>query len=363
MAMLQEIRRKLPVLKNGADDPLSCPGVIEAPPSNAPGAAVVEISVDDIIPNRAQPRTSFHQHAIARLADSIRRYGVLQPLTVRKVLLPPTSAKAASGVRAVYELVAGERRLRAAKLAELTTVPCIVINTDDATSAELAIVENLLREDLNMFEQAEAFQRLIKEFHLTQDEAARRVSMSQSAIANKLRILRLLPEERQKILQEGLTERHARALLKLNDPALRGDVLQHILDRKLNVSATEAYIDNVLTEMARYQVKMAEKRPDWSQRSPGEAPITTFAPSNAPVAPIATPTPTAQEASQRSARLKGSIKDLQIFYNSLQNALHILETAGISGSLTKTETDDEVTVTVTLTKAAVVEGAEAICFT
>jgi ParB family chromosome partitioning protein len=188
----------------------------------------------------------------------------LQPLTVRKVLLPTEATKHAPiGQKnaVIYELVAGERRLRAAKLAELTHVPCIIINTDDATSAELAIIENLLRENLNMFEQAEAFARLISEFHLTQEEAARRVSMSQSAVANKLRILRLLPEERAKILEAGLTERHARALLKLNDPALRGDVLQQVLEKKMNVSATEAYIDSILTEIARYQAKKQPHAP------------------------------------------------------------------------------------------------------
>jgi ParB family chromosome partitioning protein len=244
MPLINDIRRKLPMLKKPTEQ------LADAPCPAAPQAAVVDIPIGDIVPNRSQPRTSFNQNAIARLSDSIRRYGILQPLTVRKMLIPSDTCENAPAVR--YELVAGERRLRAAKLAEMAHVPCIIINTDDATSAELAIIENLLREDLNMFEQAEAFSRLIREFHLTQDEAARRVSMSQSAVANKLRILRLLPEERQKILTAGLTERHARALLKLSDPTLRGEVLDYILERKLNVSASEAYIDRLLTDMARY---------------------------------------------------------------------------------------------------------------
>ena len=184
MAIITEIRRKLPLRSRQEPEAIA----------NLGTDTVFQISVEDIIPNRAQPRTAFNQNAIARLADSIRRYGILQPLTVRKVMLPLTAPSLDVQPPVMYELIAGERRLRAAKLAELTTVPCIIINTDDATSAELAIIENLLRENLNMFEQAEAFYRLIHEFHLTQEEAARRVCMSQSAVANKLRILRLLPE-------------------------------------------------------------------------------------------------------------------------------------------------------------------------
>ena len=191
MAVITEFRRKSPVLT-----PRENPCEIEEPQ----GAQIVSIAVSDILPNRNQPRSTFNQSAISRLSDSIRRYGILQPLTVRKVMLPNISG---NGHRTVYELIAGERRLRAAKMAGLSTVPCVIINTDDATSAELAIVENLLRENLNMFEQAEAFQRLIVDFHLTQDEAARRVSMSQSAIANKLRLLRFPPEERSAILANG----------------------------------------------------------------------------------------------------------------------------------------------------------------
>ena len=327
MTMLTEIRRKLPLIK-----PQSEENATIAPETPQ---AVLDLPAEAIIPNRNQPRSTFNQNAIQRLADSIRRYGILQPLTVRKVLLPSTAARPAHG-EAVYELVAGERRLRAAKLAELTTVPCIVINTDDATSAELAIVENLLRENLNMFEQAEAFERLIREFHLTQDEAARRVSMSQSAVANKLRILRLLPEERQKILQSGLTERHARALLKLTEPSLRGEVLDRIIDKKMNVSATEAYIDKLLTDIARFQTAEEAKKASSSEFSPEFASAAVIR-SNEP--PVIHP------------RAKVRINDLQVFYNSIQNAVNILKTLGINGTIDKKECDDEVTVTISLTRA------------
>ena len=146
MAIITEIRRKLPLRSRHEPEAISDLGT----------ETIYQISIEDIIPNRAQPRTAFNQNAIARLADSIRRYGILQPLTVRKVMIPlSTASNAATGEPTViYELIAGERRLRAAKLADLTRVPCIIINTDDATSAELAIIENLLRENLNMFEQA-----------------------------------------------------------------------------------------------------------------------------------------------------------------------------------------------------------------
>ena len=352
MAIITEIRRKLPLLKSRDAE--------EAPSS----AAVVELCIDDIIPNRSQPRSAFNQNAIVRLADSIRRYGILQPLTVRKVLLPAEAAKTAPvGQKnaVIYELVAGERRLRAAKLAELTHVPCIIINTDDATSAELAIIENLLRENLNMFEQAEAFARLIREFHLTQEEAARRVSMSQSAVANKLRILRLLPEERAKILEAGLTERHARALLKLTDPTLRGDVLQQILDRKMNVSATEAYIDSILTEIARYQAKKptvatASQVSSHSGEAVSQPVLSDAEPGNQNGDEL--PDAIRSVITHRRARFKGCIKDLQVFYNSIHNAVGLLEGVGIEGVIDKQESENEVKLTIILTKAA-----ENKCFT
>ncbi len=364
MAIITEIRRKLPLLPRRDPDQ-----------TTTSQSTIHNIRVDDIIPNRNQPRSAFNQNAIVRLSDSIKRYGILQPLTVRKVFLPGTVASSNTSPTepVLYELVAGERRLRAAKLAELTTVPCIIINTDDATSAELAIIENLLRENLNMFEQAEAFQRLIKEFHLTQDEAARRVSMSQSAVANKLRILRLLPEEREKILTAGLTERHARALLKLTDPALRGDVLQQILDRKMNVSATETYIDNILTEMARFHAKderkAVEKQPPAQQSYTadyvGEPQSDIASVESAainlvdlsddvdPFDDATLPSAIRTVMAHRRTRFKGCIKDLQLFYNSVRNAVHILESVGILGEITKIENENEVKVVVTLTRAPV----------
>jgi len=145
-----------------------------------------------------------------------------------------------------YELIAGERRLRAAKMLGYLTVPCIVMDVSEQTSAELAIIENLLREDLNMFEQAYGFKKLIENHHLTQEEVARRMSLSQSAVANKLRLLRLSYEEQRLILEMGLTERHARATLRIENTKKRLETIRHISDQKMNVQESEAYIENLL---------------------------------------------------------------------------------------------------------------------
>jgi len=201
------------------------------------GTEVVQIKTDEIRPNRAQPRAEFEQNAIIRLADSIRRYGILQPLSVR--LSDPEDVYQ-------YELIAGERRLRAAKMLGYLTVPCIIMEVNEQTAAELAIIENLLREDLNMFEQAYGFKKLIENHHLTQEEVARRMSLSQSAVANKLRLLRLSYEEQRLILETGLTERHARATLRIENTKKRLETIRYISDQKLNVQDSEAYVEGLL---------------------------------------------------------------------------------------------------------------------
>ena len=155
-----------------------------------------------IRPNPLQPRKHFDAGALQELAESIRQYGVLQPLTVRRL---------AGG----YELVAGERRLRAARLAGLSEVPCLLADVDEESSGMLALVENLQRRDLDYIEEAEGLQKLMQQYHLSQEQAARRIGKSQSAVANKLRILRHPPSVLQALRENHLTERHARALLKL----------------------------------------------------------------------------------------------------------------------------------------------------
>ena len=202
---------------------------------------ITEIKVETIMPNSNQPRTEFEQETLKSLSESIARYGILQPLTVRKI--PEKSQFSIFQ----YELIAGERRLRASKLLGLSTVPCIIIDTDTKTSATLAIIENLHRDDLNVFEEAAAIASLIDLHKLTQEEIAKELSLTQSAVANKLRLLRLSEGEKTLILENGLTERHARALLKLKSPEERAAALGHIIKHSLNVKQSEEYIEKILT--------------------------------------------------------------------------------------------------------------------
>ena len=192
------------------------------------------ISTSKIVPNPNQPRKVFAEDSIIKLASSIKQFGIIQPLTVRQ-----------NGE--YYELVAGERRLRAAKELNLPTVPCIIVNIDEEKSAEISIIENLLREDLNIFEQALAIQTLLDTYNLTQEKVAEKLSVSQSYIANKLRLLRFSQEEQSIMLQNKLSERHARALLRISDAKKREEILSTIINEQLNVAQTEVLVDKSLS--------------------------------------------------------------------------------------------------------------------
>ena len=207
------------------------------------------IEVGKIVPNPSQPRKIFTDEGIIRLSNSIRQYGIMQPLTVREF-------------GEEYELISGERRLRAAKEAELVEVPCIILQASDSESAEMAIIENLMRQDLNVFEQAEAIEALLDSHELTQEEIARKLSVSQSFVANKLRILRLSESEREKILRAGLTERHARALLKLKNGVERERALEAIVAQGMNVSKAEDYINKLSGAEETESTKRAYKSAD-----------------------------------------------------------------------------------------------------
>jgi len=200
---------------------------------------IYSVEISQIVPNTAQPRNKFDINAITKLADSIRRYGLLQPLSIRKNSINSKNSPK-------YELVAGERRLRACKMLGMTQVPCIIVDASDETSAELAIIENTLRENLNMFEQAKAFSVLSSQFSLTQEEIAVRMCLSQSAVANKMRLLRLSVEEQELILSAELSERHARALLRIASPQDRKEALEYIICNKLNVNETDKYISSLI---------------------------------------------------------------------------------------------------------------------
>ena len=201
-------------------------------PSVLGSGRVLYLPTARIRPNPMQPRKHFDTGGLQELAGSIRQYGVLQPLTVRK----------AGGA---YELVAGERRLRAARLAGLTEVPCLLADVDEEASGMLALVENLQRRDLDYIEEAEGLQKLMQQYHLSQEQAARRIGKSQSAVANKLRILRHPPSVLQALREHHLTERHARAALRLPE-SRRTPALEKMARDKLSVRQADKLVDQML---------------------------------------------------------------------------------------------------------------------
>lgn len=257
------------------------------------------IRVSDISRNPNQPRKYFDPEAIAQLAESIRQYGVLNPLTVRR---SPSGG---------YELVAGERRLRAARVAGLNEVPCLVIAADNEDSSAIALVENLQRRDLDFFEEAYGFKRLIDQYGLTQEEAARKVGKTQSAVANKLRLLRLSQNNMELIRSANLTERHARCLLRLDSEEDRINATKYIIEHDLNVSRSEQYIDDLLKEKE-----------------------------------IENASPVQQE--RKVVRL---IKDVRFFLNTLNRAVGVMVDSGIGATVEQQESDDGLTLTINIPHA------------
>ncbi|MCE5285265.1 MAG: nucleoid occlusion protein [Pelosinus sp.] len=209
------------------------------------------VNIDNIAANPFQPRKSFPDESLAELSASIKEYGVIQPLLVRRT------------VSDIFELVAGERRLRASKLAGLQEVPVIVKEFGDKEMAELAMIENLQREDLHYLEEAEGFQHLIANFAFTQEELAQRMGKKQSTIANKMRLLRLAPEVRAVLRTENLTERHARSLLKLEDTEVQLKALDCVREKGLNVRATEDLVEEMLDEISREGSKKKDVRQNY----------------------------------------------------------------------------------------------------
>ncbi len=194
---------------------------------------VVFLPARAIRPNPAQPRKVFAQAALEELAQSIRLHGILQPLSVRRL-------------GTAYELIAGERRLRAAQIAGLTEIPCIVMSMDDKESGMVALVENLQRQDLDFIDEARGISLLMERWLLSQEQAAQAIGKSQSAVANKLRLLRHSPQVLAALREAALTERPARALLKLPEEAQKLAAINHIRQHSLSVAATERYISQLL---------------------------------------------------------------------------------------------------------------------
>lgn len=265
------------------------------------GARVMAVSVDDIVPNPSQPRRFFTDDAILRLADSIRIHGFIQPLCVRRP----------DGGEGVWELVAGERRLRAAKRLGLDSVPCIEVKANREESAHMAIVENIQREDLNMFEQAEAIRGLMSLHCLTQEKIARTLSCSQSYVANKLRLLRFGDKEREEILSASLSERHARALLRLGDTDARLGAMHTVIRREMTVAQTEEYIDRLVE---------AGKKEE------------------------------AQE--KRERRTKLIVKDVRILYNTIDKAVETVRLSGVDVQTLRRETAKDTEIVIRIPKYA-----------
>lgn len=209
---------------------------------------VYQLPIDKIRSNPYQPRKYFNRTALEELSESIRQYGILQPITVRKM----------SG--GYYELVAGERRLRAAELAGLTTIPAILMQVSDSDSAVMAFIENIQRQNLSFLEEAEGYRNMMEDYGLTQEELAAKVSKSQSSIANKLRVLKLEESVKKRLLEYHFTERHARALLKLPDEASRLLVLEQMITEELNVKKTEELVETTLEQMRHRPAEKGEQK-------------------------------------------------------------------------------------------------------
>lgn len=258
---------------------------------------IKQLPIDQIAPSKNQPRTVFSPDSLQSLADSIAQLGILQPLTVRRV-------------EDGWQLVAGERRLRAATLAGLTHVPCLVVRTDSQTASLLTMIENLQRQDLNFLEEARGLQHIIDQYHLSQQQLADKLGQSQSAIANKLRLLKLPQEILTALSEGGYTQRHARALLRLTNQKQLESATHTIIMEHLTVAQTEQLVDCLLTPP--------------------------------PVQP------TLQKNSKQKIRFVP--KDIRIFLNTVQRSLKLMQCAGLDAQCLQQEEDSAYIVTIRIPK-------------
>lgn len=265
---------------------------------------IIYLRIDDISPNPVQPRKIFDDDALKELSESIRSYGILNPLTVRL-----------RGGK--YELVAGERRLRAARLAGLREVPCILLDVNMEDASLIALVENLQRRDLDFIEEAVGINRLIRMFGMSQEEAARRIGKSQSAVANKLRLLKLPQDILDSLRANGLTERHGRALLRLPRAEEQRAALEFIIENGLTVAATDAYIDALLSppEETEEETTVEEK--------PEERP---------------------------TGRRAFVLKDVRVFLNTVTRSIDLMKQGGIDAGIHREDTEDSLILTISIPK-------------
>lgn len=206
---------------------------------------IIEIKLTDIEPNRTQPRKNFNEDALVELSDSIKQYGIIQPLVVQKK-------------GDYYEIIAGERRWRAAKIAGLKKVPVIIKDYSDQEIVEIALIENIQREDLNPIEEALAYKRLLTEYNLKQDQVAERVAKSRTAVTNSMRLLKLSDEVQQMLIEDLISSGHARALLAIEDKNLQLQLATKIMDEKLSVRETESLVKSTLNPKKKKEVEIIE---------------------------------------------------------------------------------------------------------
>ncbi len=255
---------------------------------------VLYLPIDAIRPNPYQPRQEMDKDALRDLCASIKHYGLMQPVVVRQI----------NGRE--YELIAGERRLRACRMADMSDIPAIVVRVGGTDSAVMALIENIQRENLNYIEEAEAFCTLLSDHGMTQEELAVKLGKNQSTIANKIRILKLSPNIRQILAENNLSERHARAILRIPDEAGKLKALNIVVKRGLNVAKTEALVDEMLT------------------------------------------TDTAGESDKPSGiRI---FKDVRIFSNTIRQAVDMMKKSGIDAEAHKTESEEFIEYTIKIPK-------------
>lgn len=256
------------------------------------GGQIILISQDEIYPNPNQPRRKFDFDELESLAQSIRQNGIIQPITVRV------------NNKGHYELISGERRLRASRLVGITQIPCIIMEANDEKSALFALLENIQRCDLHFFEEAVAIEKLLTDFGMTREEICKKLGKASPTISNKLRLLRLPEEIRLRISQENLTERHARAMLKLTSVSQMERAMSIIAEKRLNVAETERLISQILTNDSRHR--------------------------------------------QPTVKL---FKDVRIFVNTLNHAVDTMRRAGIEADSAKSETDEYIEYIVRIPKS------------
>ncbi|MCR2045451.1 nucleoid occlusion protein [Anaerosalibacter massiliensis] len=253
------------------------------------------IPIEFIKPNPYQPRKNFNKKSLEELSQSIKTYGLIQPVSVRQL------------GEGSYELVAGERRLRASEIAELEEIPAIIVEYRDQDSAMIALIENLQREDLSFIEEAEGYYNLVRDHGFTQQELAEKMGKSQSTIANKLRILKLSDDIKKSLVDNELTERHARALLRLPDDELRKKVLDRVIKDDLTVKETEKLIENILDDL------------------------------------------TKEEEEEVGQNIKGLI-NFKIYLNTLKNAYNAIKESGVEAKYREKDMGDHIEVVVQIPK-------------